>query len=913
MNIGVSQQSILLFFAGVAAALAGGGPFNTLIVVNDNSPESLEVGQYYQDARGLPERNIFHVQTTTNTSIGTAAFSNEIRGPVLAYIASAGLSNQVDAIVFARGLPYRVFKGAYSNYEHSSLPSSMFSGFASSPDVYVGGCDLAAGTQHAYYEAERGFSRAGSPGSNRYYLSSFLTSTNLDGVRRLIDRSVAADFSQPTGTVYLMHTPDARHDQWFQFEEADFLARFFAPNQRRSIEDGYLIGVGRTNVVGMTIGQCCSVPFGLNTYMPGAIGEHLTSYGGVLYGEAEFQQPAANQDRALSWLSEGAAGSYGTIVEPCVYTQKFPNARLHYWYARGFNLGESFYMSVRNPYQGIVVGDLLCAPYGVPPTVTVAGLASNQVVGGAVTITVTGSLADAQARLDRIDVYLDGLLARTLTNIGPSTQNQVTVTVNGTPYTHTITAPRDIAGVASNLAALVNADTGVSARAFGDRVELKQRAIGVAGTGITYSASSAIGAGSELTVFASAAGPNFAETSENAIEGVTLGGVAVAGDRVRAVITRLDSVVVTNEAVALTNGTTAMQLLTNLLDVVNADPSLQDASGCRMAYIWNPLLFGYPDPPEAYFVARTNTWRGSLLFLNYSVVTNTGSTLTGPGFSDNFNDDAATLGARGEVFIAAGRNPLTASYSLVTTNLADGPHVLGVVAYDGGGLKTQGRVSIPFNVDNNSLTCTVLRPASGQNILFGSTITNEIAAGGGTITQVTLLVEGKAVATTNFWPLTLTNYGAGVMEVQARADGPSGSVLSPVNYVTIYTDNDGDGASDQWEYKHFGDVTLWSGADDPDGDKVGNADEYRADTQPTNSADYFHATALARSATSASTRVTFASETTRTYRIETSAAVTNNAAWLEVTNLNAGLPGTTTWEDASSGTNAFYRVRAVVP
>ena len=76
-------------------AWAGGGPHNTLVIVNDNSPESQELGQYYQDLRGLPERHLVHVRTATNYSATLATFTNEVVQPVLDYLATAGLSNQI--------------------------------------------------------------------------------------------------------------------------------------------------------------------------------------------------------------------------------------------------------------------------------------------------------------------------------------------------------------------------------------------------------------------------------------------------------------------------------------------------------------------------------------------------------------------------------------------------------------------------------------------------------------------------------------------------------------------------------------------------------------------------------------------------------------------------------------------------
>ena len=49
-----------------------------------------------------------------------------------------------------------------------------------------------------------------------------------------------------------------------------------------------------------------------NTFVPGALADHLTSYGG--------QIPNTGQMSAIVWLQAGASASFGTVKEPCAYT-----------------------------------------------------------------------------------------------------------------------------------------------------------------------------------------------------------------------------------------------------------------------------------------------------------------------------------------------------------------------------------------------------------------------------------------------------------------------------------------------------------------------------------------------------------------------------------------------------------------
>jgi hypothetical protein len=100
-----------------------------------------------------------------------------------------------------------------------------------------------------------------------------------------------------------------------------------------------------------------SVPqIATNTYLPGAMADHLTSYGGEV--------PTSGQMSIVAWLKAGATGSYGTVVEPCNFPAKFPNTTVavsHYF--RGQTLVEAYWKSVRMPGEGLFVGEPLARPW----------------------------------------------------------------------------------------------------------------------------------------------------------------------------------------------------------------------------------------------------------------------------------------------------------------------------------------------------------------------------------------------------------------------------------------------------------------------------------------------------------------------------------------------------------------------
>jgi len=102
---------------------------------------------------------------------------------------------------------------------------------------------------------------------------------------------------------------------------------------------------------------------GLETlrFVPGAIADHLTSSGG------DLTDRGSGQTSALRWLEAGATGSYGTVVEPCAFTQKFPSPVVAIGrYLQGETLIEAYWKSVLMPGQGIFIGEPLAAPFRRP-------------------------------------------------------------------------------------------------------------------------------------------------------------------------------------------------------------------------------------------------------------------------------------------------------------------------------------------------------------------------------------------------------------------------------------------------------------------------------------------------------------------------------------------------------------------
>jgi uncharacterized protein (TIGR03790 family) len=178
----------------------------------------------------------------------------------------------------------------------------------------------------------------------------------------LIDRGVASDGTNPVGDGYFWRTTDsARSVRFFDFQQtvAAFagdggLALRYLDNVAGDAGTNFLQGAA--DVLFYFTGLADVPGIATNSYRPGAVADHLTSYGG--------QVPTSGQMSALRWLEAGATASYGTVVEPCNFTSKFPQTSVllpHYF--RGEPIIEAYWKSVSMPGEGLFIGEPLARPF----------------------------------------------------------------------------------------------------------------------------------------------------------------------------------------------------------------------------------------------------------------------------------------------------------------------------------------------------------------------------------------------------------------------------------------------------------------------------------------------------------------------------------------------------------------------
>lgn len=419
------RLAALLALLVAVPGYAGGGPENVLLVVNTRDRDSVKIGEEYARLRQIPPVCVLKLEWPhSKATIKIDQFKQDLLTPILQTIQTRGLERQVDYIVYSAGFPFivdfksigsadrrpqgsltgltylyhRVLQAKSGDELMGRLTNTYFRPFDSSAGQLVG--------RSVGFRADRNWAiQAGAQRIvGKYYLSVMLGYTmgrgnNVDEVLSYLRRSALADGTHPQGTIYYMKSTDSlrsgpRDGSYTQ------MVSLLRERQVRAREVDGPIPRNRQDVIGTMMGvanfdwqQSGSV------ILPGAICEHLTSFGGVFYS-------SAGQTPISEFLRYGAAGSSGTVTEPTNVPWKFPHPSLHLHYVEGCSLAEAFYQAVASPYQLIILGDPLCKPWARIPEVRARIVLPTE---SDPHLTIVPAVSDS-VPVQAIEWYLDGRL-----------------------------------------------------------------------------------------------------------------------------------------------------------------------------------------------------------------------------------------------------------------------------------------------------------------------------------------------------------------------------------------------------------------------------------------------------------------------------------------------------------------------
>ena len=609
-----------------------------------------------------------------------------------------------------------------------------------------------------------------------------LTGTNLAAAESVLCRSVAADNSFPTQTVYLAKTTDpVRNVRYVGFDNAVFenqVVGNFAVNRVDTNATSF------TNLFGMMAGLD-TFSLGANAFVPGALADSLTSYAGFILENSYGQTPA------LAFLEAGASGSYGTIVEPCNYTQKFPDALDYFYQARGFSLAEAYYQSVPNPYQGLMVGEPLAAPFARPGGADWSSLGDGDVLSGQTNLNIYFTAA-TNLPLAQADLYVDGTFFQTMTNLPPAPGNVITVIMNGLTNNYTVPTNATLATAAAGLANNLNLQTNLThvlAFPAGDRIGLQSLAVTNPGANVTVRVAPAIGSAAQLTTRLTAVRPVFLDSVAKGFQVVTIWKAPSVGDWLQFTFIKTNGTTVTIGVTNTTTGTAISTLAQNLLNLVNATPALESADGVFAADFYAGYVNASPAVQFALY-ARASGWPASQIQTTLNTSTNLQSFPAGTNpLADNLTD----LRPRNHLYLSSGLGLLPVNFAFDTTQLPDGWHQLTAVACEGTSVATQTRVTRTVQIQNTSLAATLTALPAGTNtaqlqFTVSANATNiariELFSTGGSVGVVTNQAMASLAVSTAYLGLGLHPFYALVTD-QAGHRYQTQAVWSIIPVITL--------------------------------------------------------------------------------------------------------------------------------
>lgn len=307
------------------------------LVINTADPYSVAVGDYYALRRGIAAEHVLRLALPVKASLTAAEFE------VFAQQVREHMGPQVQALALAWVEPYAV--------ECNAITSALTLGFQAG--VCGNTCAPSAPSPLFNYKSTRPWTDLG------VRPSMLLASGSVQQAKALIDRGIASDqqlgkHGVPMADAVFVQTPDtARNVRTRLYPPARAVPALGFQTLRRDLADSaplrrvFLYQIGTLRVEAPD-----AIP-----WLPGALADHLTSFGGLLRGSGE-------QMSAMDWLDAGATASYGSVSEPCNHVQKFPHPQvLLARYLQGATALEAYWSSVAWPAQGVLIGEPLAAPF----------------------------------------------------------------------------------------------------------------------------------------------------------------------------------------------------------------------------------------------------------------------------------------------------------------------------------------------------------------------------------------------------------------------------------------------------------------------------------------------------------------------------------------------------------------------
>ena len=349
---------------------------NVLLVVNESSTDSVQIGEHYVRARTIPADQVVRIKLPPGDVIPRAAYAQLVEQPIAEWLNKNAAQDRILYIVLTKGLPLRIEGTIGRGGSSSSVDSELTLLYRKLTGVTVA---PQGQTANPYFLGAGPVAKA-KPFSHRahdIYLVTRLDGFTVSDVTAMIDRGLKA---APAGDIVLdqkADLPPAPGETWLKDAATALNNQGFG--EHTLLESTTKAFAGTTPVIGYySWGSNDPALRARNTglnFAPGAIAAMFLSSDARTFqeppaqwtaGESRDAQKAyagSSQSLTGDLIRSGVSGAAGYVSEPYGDGAVRPDL-LFPAYVAGFNLAEAFYLAT--PYlswQTVVIGDPLCAPF----------------------------------------------------------------------------------------------------------------------------------------------------------------------------------------------------------------------------------------------------------------------------------------------------------------------------------------------------------------------------------------------------------------------------------------------------------------------------------------------------------------------------------------------------------------------
>ena len=327
------------------------------VIVNANSPGSVQIGNYFMAARNIPANRLITINAPVTSTIFTSEFP-PIREAIEDHLIANELVDSINYIVTTLGVPVRLDNGTCDSLLQISRCSSFDTEVALLLGPYADQVLEQGSVFNPFFEPPGHFSRT----EYGIYLVTRLAGPTVQDVLDLIDRSGPSIHVHPSGAMAVadMNNTDTNpgvQNFWNQFIY-DVMEAVPDPGPQVVIDTTTVLLDKIANVSAYVSLTATSEPFLPNfQWSPGALAVEWMSFSGLDYDEPG---PDVGYNRLSNWIGSGATIAVGAVNYTYASQWYFTRTMLDHYLDTNyhFNAAESMYGGIQRLswiYQ--VVGD----------------------------------------------------------------------------------------------------------------------------------------------------------------------------------------------------------------------------------------------------------------------------------------------------------------------------------------------------------------------------------------------------------------------------------------------------------------------------------------------------------------------------------------------------------------------------